>query len=217
MATVAAMLAAVCLAVAAFHLLRLVVVRVDPIDETSHAVMGLGMAAMFSPVGVPVPTAVWVGAFLLSGAWFAAVALRSAPGSGRADAVHHVVGGAAMLFMLLGDHAGSGETGAEHAGHIGHGGGPEGDLGLASVAAIVLAAYFAWRAVSRRGGMESVPTSGTPDPAAGSGSVAAPAGAGTVVIGAPRTRSRRLLDGAAAGWAHAAMAGAMSVMLLGMV
>jgi uncharacterized protein DUF5134 len=214
MATVAAILAVVCLAVAAFHVLRLVVVRIDPIDETSHAVMGLGMAAMFSPVGVPVPTAVWVGAFLLSGAWFAAVALRSAPGPGRTDAVHHVVGSAAMLFMLLGDHAGGGEPGAEHAGHIGHGGGPEGDLGLPSVAAIVLAAYFAWRAVRRGGGTEAVPTSGVSDPATGSGSVAA---AGTVVIGAPQTRSRRLLDGAAAGWAHAVMAGAMSFMLLGMV
>jgi hypothetical protein len=217
MATVAAMLAAVCLAVAAFHLLRLVVVRVDPIDEVSHAVMGFGMAAMFSPVGVPVPMAVWVGAFLLSGSWFAAVALRSAPGPWRADAVHHVIGSAAMLFMLLGDHAGSGEPGAGHAGHIGHGGGPEGDLGLASVAAIVLAAYFAWRAVSRGGGREAVPESGVPGPAAGSGSVAAPAVAGSVVIGAPRTRSRRLLEGSAAGWAHAVMAGAMSLMLLGMV
>jgi Domain of unknown function (DUF5134) len=217
MASVAAVLAVVCLALAAFHVLRLVVERADPIDEASHAAMGLGMAAMFSPVGAPVPTAVWVGVFLISRSWFAAVALRSAPGPDRAQAIHHVVGSAAMLFMLVGNHAGFGEPGAEHAGHIGHGGGPEGDLGLPSVAAIVLAGYFAWRAVTCGGGREAVPTSGVSAPATGSGSVPAPAVARTAVIGAPQTRSRPLLDGAAAGWAHAVMAGAMSFMLLGMV
>lgn len=215
MATVMAVLAAVCLAVAVFHVLRLVVVRVDAIGEVSHAVMGFGMAAMFSPVGIPVPAAVWVGVFLLTGAWFAAIALRSAPGPGRAGAIHHVVGSAAMLFMLLGAHTGSGEPGAEHAGHVGHGGGPAGDLGLASVAALVLAGYFAWRAVRRGDGV--VPASGMTDPAAGSGSAPAPA-AGTAVIEEARTRSRRLLDNTAAvEWAHAVMAGAMTVMFLGMV
>jgi hypothetical protein len=124
MTTLAVVLAVVCLAVAAVHLLRL---RLDPPAEAAHAAMGLGMAAMFSPFGDPVPAPVWTAAFLVCGTWFASVALRSPAGRGREDAVQHVVGSGAMLFMLLGGH--------------GAGGGP------APLVAMVLAGWFAWHAL----------------------------------------------------------------------
>jgi hypothetical protein len=101
-----------CLAVGVLHLFRLAVLRGDVAGEASYAAMGIGMAAMFSPVGDPVPAPVWIAVFICCGMW---VVLR-----GGADVAHHVVGSATMLFMLISGHA--------------HG----------SVAAIVLAAYFAW-------------------------------------------------------------------------
>lgn len=121
MSALAGLLALACLAVGGFHLARLGVLRADPLGEFSHAAMGIGMAAMFSPLGDPVPAPVWIAVFVLSGAGSASAALR---GRHRAHAVHHVVGSGAMLFMLLGGH--------------GRGG------GLASLAAIALAGYFGW-------------------------------------------------------------------------
>lgn len=158
-----------CLAVVGLHLLRLVVVRADPQGEASHAAMGVGMAAMFSPVGDPVPSPVWIALFALCGAWAGAAALRTPAGPLRSEAVHHVVGGGAMVFMLS----------------VGHGDAPA----PASVAAIVLAGYFGWHVLrcSDRFG-------------------AAPA------VVAAAVRSARVAAGA-----HAALAAAMAVMLLGMV
>lgn len=195
MTTLAGILAVACLAVGGFHLLRL---RLDPIGELSHAAMGVGMAAMFSPLGDPVPAPVWIAVFVLCGAWFAASALRSPAGRCRADAVHHVVGSGAMLFMLLGAHgAGVAGTGAVHAGHVGHGGGPDGGLGLASLAGIVLAGYFTWH-VLRCGDRLR-----TDRPAPQEGSVT--------------VRTDVLRDARVVALAHVVMAAAMAVMLLGMV
>lgn len=194
MTTLGYVLAVACLAIGVLHLLR---VRLDLPGEATHAAMGLGMAAMFSPLGDPVPVPVWSAVFLLGGAWFAAAALRSPAGRGRDDAVHHVVASGAMLFMLLGAHGGGvAGTGAVHAGHVGHGGGPEGGPGAASLVAIVLAAWFAWHAL-RRG--NHLPPAPVPTP------------------GAVAVRTSVLRDARTVALAHVVMAGAMTVMLLGMV
>jgi hypothetical protein len=114
----AGLLAVACLAVGGVHLARLALLRTDPAGELSYAAMGAGMAAMFSPLGDPVPATAWIAVFVLCGIWSASTVPR------RAAAVDQVLGSGAMLFMLL-------------AGH-GRGG------GVGSVAAIVLAGYFGW-------------------------------------------------------------------------
>jgi uncharacterized protein DUF5134 len=122
-------LAVVCLAVGLFHVARLVVLRRDVASELGHAAMGLGMAAMFSPVDDPVPGPVWTLVFAVCLAWFGGAVLRSRTFGG--DAGHHVVGSGAMLLMLI-------------AGHSADGHGAAGTLGLASVLALGLTGYFAW-------------------------------------------------------------------------
>jgi Domain of unknown function (DUF5134) len=121
-----------CLAVGLLHLLRAAVRRLDVAGELSHAAMGLGMAAMFSPLGNPVPGPVWTVVFGLGVAWFGGVLVRSRTFGG--DAGHHVVGSGAMLLMLA-------------AGHSAHGRGAAGTLGVVSVAALALTGYFAWHAL----------------------------------------------------------------------
>jgi hypothetical protein len=189
-------LAVVCLAVGLFHLARLVVLRRDVASELAHAAMGLGMAAMFSPIGNPLPGLVWTVVFGLCGAWFAALALRAGRFGG--DAGHHVVGSGAMLFMLA---AGHGAPAAD-AGHAAHGGAVAGTFGLASLVALVLAGYFAWYALSCSYACRR------PEPPA-----AAP-GSGPVTLRAPALSLRAPRTAAAA---HLAMAVTMALMLLGMV
>jgi hypothetical protein len=63
-------LAVVCLCAGLLHLLRVAVLREDVAGELSHAAMGVGMAAMFSPLGNPVPGAVWTVVFALGIVWF---------------------------------------------------------------------------------------------------------------------------------------------------
>ena len=48
-------LAVGCLALGVLHLARLLLMRGDRVGEASHAAMGVGMAAMYSPLGDPVP------------------------------------------------------------------------------------------------------------------------------------------------------------------
>jgi hypothetical protein len=187
----AGLLAVVCLAVAALHVVRFAVLRTDPACELSHGAMGAGMAAMFSPFGDPVPAPVWTGVFVLCGAWFAAVA----PRADRAHARHHVIGSGAMLFMLLGSHGGGvAGAGSVHAGHVDHD--PGVGAGLASLVAIVLAGYFAWHVLRCVDRLREHP---------------APA-AGTV-----RARTSVLRDARVLAVAHVVMAVATTVMLLGMV
>jgi hypothetical protein len=124
--------AVVCLGVGLLHLLRAALLRLDVAGELSHAAMGLGMAAMFSPLGNPVPGAVWTVVFALAMAWFGRVVVRSRTFGG--DAGHHAVGSGAMLLMLA-------------AGHSAHGRGAVGTLGVVSVAALALTGYFAWHAL----------------------------------------------------------------------
>ena len=185
MTWVSALLAVVCLAVGVLHLTRLVVRRDDVLGEASHAAMGFGMAAMFSPAVHPVPVLAWVVVFVLCGAWFAAAAVRTRSWTG--DAAHHVVGSGAMLLMLA----------------AGHGAGHEGGRGLVSVVAILLAGYFAWhllRCVDRLG--TPAGTAASPPPARGVG----PVGAALL----DRAPGPRLV-----GVAHVVTAATMTIMLLG--
>ncbi|OLT21619.1 hypothetical protein BJF78_08475 [Pseudonocardia sp. CNS-139] len=122
-------LAVACLAAAVLHVVRLVVVRRDRAAEASHAAMALGMAAMASPLGDPVPEPVWTSVFVLVAAWFAASVLRTRTVDG--ESVHHVVGSGAMLFMLAADH--------------GAHGGPT--PAFVPITAMALTGYFAWHAL----------------------------------------------------------------------
>lgn len=212
-----ALLAVVCLAVAVLHVLRLVVLRADLPGEASHAAMGLGMAAMFSPVAAaPVPTAVWVVVFVVSGAWFGARALREGGLAGEAG--HHVIGSAAMLVMLWPGHSHTPADGAaEHAGHAAHGGAVSG-FGLSTVVSILLAGYFAWHVMRCSDRWRHVRSELTEPVAVDAGVIAAhtsitssPAGAA-----AARLSPRAILLGTAAELAaHLTMSVAMTVMLLG--
>jgi hypothetical protein len=125
-------LALVCLGLAVLHLLRVALRRrdsaIDPAVEFSHTAMALGMAAMFSPVGDPVPQPAWTIVFVAAAAWFVVRRLRGPD----QESLHHIVGSTAMLFMLV-------------AGHGPHGG-PD-SLGLLSVVAILLTGYFGWHAL----------------------------------------------------------------------
>lgn len=197
MSWVDAGLSVICLGVAGLHLLRLAVRRRDVAGELSHTAMALGMAAMFAPLVDPVPQLVWVAVFVVCAAWFAALALRSRTLGGEAP--HHVVGGATMLFMLAAGHGAPAADGSAHAGHIAHGGGAADTLGLTSVVAIVLTAYFAWHALRCA---ERFRAAEVPDAAS------------AVAL---RTSVLSLRSPQVAAGAHMVMAAVMASMLLGMV
>lgn len=197
MSWVSAGLALVCLAVAGLHLARLALharafgdVPGGPVGEVSHAAMALGMAAMFSPLGDPLPGPVWATLFVLCGLWFAVAAVRSR--SLRGDAAHHVVGSAAMLFMLL-THHNDADVPAGHAAHHDMGGG----LGPVPLVAILLAGYFGWHALRCTDALRA----------------AAPEDTG----GAVALRVGVLRSARTAAVAHVVMAVAMTVMLLAMI
>ncbi|GAA4675191.1 hypothetical protein GCM10023215_03790 [Pseudonocardia yuanmonensis] len=217
-----ALLACVSLGLGLLHLVRLATARRDgrPVaGEAAHAVMGFGMAAMFSPVGDPLPSVAWIAAFGLSAAWFAALALRAGPAAD--DAGHHVVCGVAMLFMLS---LGLEETAASGGGHAHHAAAPGGPGAWTSVVAIVLAGYFAWHvmrcgdrfAAARRARIalgEPLPA-GVPVEIAPSAADTAGCGHGE---GRVEGRLGALRAPQAAAVAHLVMAGSMAVMLLGMI
>jgi hypothetical protein len=197
MSWVSAALAAVCLAVAGLHVARLGLhagrfgdVPGGPVGEVSHAAMALGMAAMFSPLGDPLPAPVWTVVFVLCGLWFAGAAVRARSVGG--DAAHHVVGSAAMLFMLLTHHDGA-DLAAGHAAHHAAGGG----LGPVPLVAILLAGYFGWHALRCSDALRAVADEGS---------------GGAVAVRVGVLRSVRT-----AAVAHVVMAVAMTVMLLAMI
>ncbi|GEL26587.1 hypothetical protein PSU4_55410 [Pseudonocardia sulfidoxydans NBRC 16205] len=202
-------LAVGCLGLGVLHLARLLLMRGDRVGEASHAAMGVGMAAMYSPLGDPVPDAVWLVVFAATGLWFAALAVRA--GLGTRDAGYHVVCAVAMVFMLtMGGHDAAG-------GHGGHGG-----IGLLSVAALALAGFFAWHAL-RCGDRLVAAARGDADcacePAAeGLFATVAPPVATRSLDATPEVgRLARLRSARTATGAHIAMAGAMTVMCLGML
>jgi hypothetical protein len=98
----------------------------------THTLMGLGMAAMFSPWGDPVPPPVGAVVFAALALWFGARLLREVPAGGAA---HLVVAPAAMAAMYL-----SHGRGGHHA------------SGLVLAALwLALAGYFGWHAVASAG------------------------------------------------------------------
>jgi Domain of unknown function (DUF5134) len=97
----------------------------------AHALMGLGMAAMFFPWGVPVPPLVGTGVFAAIAAWFGGRLLCGVP-TGPGGAAHLVVAPAAMAAMYL-----------SH----GYGGHHPGAVAVAALW-LGLAGYFGWHAVA---------------------------------------------------------------------
>lgn len=178
--------------------------------DLSHLLMALGMAAMFSPIGAPVPRLVWVAAFGLSAAWFASSALRAGlthEGWDADSTAHHLVANLAMLFMLMSPshHAATGAAGGPgHEGHTGAAAGAgwltaalgTGPIGTGLV--VLLAGYFAWHTLRALRRVFGTGSAAQPEPA-GTGSVA-------VVTRSGPTTSRL----AAAG--HVVMGTAMTVM-----
>lgn len=220
-----ALLACVSLGLGLLHLVRLATARRDgrPVaGEAAHAVMGFGMAAMFSPAGDPLPAPAWIAAFGVSAAWFAALALRTGPTTD--DAGHHVACAVAMLFMLSLGLEGTAASGSGHVHHAAVGAGA-----WTSVVAIVFAGYFAWHvmrcgdrfAAARRARLalgEPVPAGGPVDtsPVDIAAPVADSAGCGHGgAVHEGRLAALRAPQAAAV--AHLVMAGAMAVMLLGML
>lgn len=168
-----------------------------PTSGLTHALMGVGMAAMFAPRFDPLPRVGWVAIFVLIGAWFGATALRE--GLRFGGPAHHVVGAAAMVFMLLVHRPDAAAAVVADPAHAHHGAATAAVGGTAafSALALVLAAYFVAHAVhhlSARG-------SGVDEPV--------PAGAVGVLV---RMNAQR-----AAAASRVVMGATMAIMLLGMV
>ncbi|HSL08049.1 MAG TPA: DUF5134 domain-containing protein [Pseudonocardiaceae bacterium] len=173
---------AACLAVAGYYAATLITHSLGTRDgagarrsggyELSHLGMALGMAAMFSPLGDPVPRLVWLIVFGMAAAWFVTCLLHAGtPADGAAH--HHLVANLAMLVMVASDHrqhgAGRAAGGPVSAGHEGHtavagGGWIEGPIG--TVLTVVLAGYFAVHTVRSLRVLFSAATQAEPAPQA---------------------------------------------------
>ena len=108
--------------------------RCGRLAAATHTLMGLGMAAMFSPWGDPVPPLVGAVVFAALALWYGTRLLRGVP-AGAGGAAHLVVAPAAMAAMYL-----------SH----GHGGHHASGLVLAALW-LALAGYFGWHAVASVG------------------------------------------------------------------
>lgn len=145
------------------------------------------MAAMFSPLGDPVPRAVWLIVFGMAAAWFTAGLLHAGtPADDHASAAadnaahHHLVANLAMLFMVASDHrhhgasgAAGGPVGPGHEGHTAAAGGTgwiEGPIG--TVLIVVLAGYFVVHTGRSLRVLGSAATQAKPAPQATAGPVA---------------------------------------------
>ena len=129
-----ALLATLSLGVAVVFAAFVVRPRCGRLAAATHALMGLGMAAMFSPWGDPVPPTVGAALFAALALWFGARLLRGVP-AGAGGAAHLVVAPAAMAAMYL-----SHGRGGHHA------------SGLVLAALwLALAGYFGWHAVANAG------------------------------------------------------------------
>ncbi len=191
--------------------------------DLPHLAMALGMAAMFSPLGDPVPRLAWVIVFALSAAWFASWALRDGlvfDGLGADTTAHHLVANLAMLFMLMTSHqhgAAGAASGQGHEGHTGAAGGSgllAGSIG--TVLTVILAGYFVVHtARSLRAMFATRPFAtrpfATPLFADRNAPQPAPAGMGSVAVAGARRGSAQKPRTAAA--CHGVMGIAMTVML----
>jgi len=119
----------------------------------AHVLMGLGMAAMFSPWGDPVPPLLGACVFAALALGFGGRLLRGAP-AGSGGAAHLVVAPAAMAAMYL-SHA----SGGQHASGL-----------LLAALWLGLAGYFGWHAAASVGRVQQA-WSGVPT---GEGAVVAP-------------------------------------------
>jgi hypothetical protein len=124
--------------------------------DLAHVLMGVGMAAMASPVGGPLPAAGWQAIFLLIGVWFAGAwwrERRTGPAERFGATLHHAVGALAMLYMLAAmPHAGHHAT-PWLPGHLGPGAALPA-VGWTLVvyflaATVVLVVRTSWRAAPR--------------------------------------------------------------------
>lgn len=135
------------LAVAGYCVARLVAAARAPecyhgchrVVDLAHVLMAVGMAAMTSPVGGPLPMAAWQTVFLVMAVWFAGAWWRgrgTRTWSGwHGSELHHALAAAAMLYML---------TAMSHPGHAGApwlAGGVGGGLAF-PVVGWALAGYF---------------------------------------------------------------------------
>lgn len=127
-----ALLATLSLVVAAVFAAYVVRPRCGRLAAATHALMGVGMAAMFSPWGDPVPPLVGAGVFAALALWFGA--RRGVP-TGAGGVAHLVVAPAAMAAMYL-SHG--------HSGHHASG------FAIAALW-LTLAGYFGWHAVVSAG------------------------------------------------------------------
>lgn len=212
MAWLSGVLTALCLAIGGLHLFRaLRRPRGRPL-EIGYAVMALGMAGMYSPLGDPVPAPVWVVLFLLGACGFGASLLRARSLTlCDGEALHLLVGSVAMLFMLWADQQAGGA-----AGHWAHAAGAAGMVGVASAAALVLAAYFVLHTMRCVDRLRVARTAATPvavavavhDTGRGEGRDTvrdtAPAATGACALPLPAL-------------AHLLMTAAMAIMLVGMI
>jgi hypothetical protein len=207
MAWLHGVLAALCLAIGGLHVVRVARLRRGRVLEAAYAGMALGMAGMFSPIGDPVPTPVWVALFLLCGAWFGGLLLRvRSPGALDGEALHVLVGSAAMLFMLGADH----QAGAANGGHPAHAGGAPGTAGIGSAVALVFAAYFVLHLLRCADRLQAARLGA---PAA----VGAPPGPPAAVATAVRSSVRAPCSVTGPALAHVLMTATMAVMLVGMI
>jgi hypothetical protein len=207
-------LAALCLAVGALHLVRAVLRRREIALELSYAAMGLGMADMLAPVALPGAAPLWVTVFVLCGGWFGALMLRArSPRLLGGEALHLVVGSAAMLFMLGSGHGDTGGAG----GHAAHAGGPATVVGLGSAVALVLGAYFVLhtlRCTDRLRAARSGRALGRP-PAEPQGDRQLGTAGGTAL--ALRSPAAAVCTSSSAALAHLVMTVAMAVSLVAMI
>ncbi len=169
----------------------------------AHALMGFGMAGMFSPWGDPVPPVAGALVFVVIAAWFGAQLLRTGR-VGLTESTHLVVGPAAMVLMYLtmgSMSAGPADTTMADPAHVGHTmamGGAGGSPGLSAVA-LGLMGYFVWYAWILSGRLRR------PAPPAAGGSAVA-------VSTHTRVTTVQIVVGA-----HVVMCVLMAVMFLGAV
>ena len=208
----AAILAAIMIATAAYCAARLAAARAHPQAagrdvDLVHTAMGVAMAGMLVNWLNPLPDRVWAVMFGVAAGWFGwrtwggRRARAAAPGHGlppQRHAVPHVVMCGAMVYMLLSPHAGTPRPGAGIAM-----GGPAAASGfplLALALAVFMVGYVMWQADRLPAAARSAAWTGSPlarrgtgravTPAAGSGlaprpQVASGAGPGTVAAAAP--------------------------------
>ncbi|MGH3613781.1 MAG: DUF5134 domain-containing protein [Pseudonocardia sp.] len=187
-------LAVLCLGIGLLYTVMVLTRNARPTSGLAHALMGVGMAAMFAPRFDPLPRVGWVVIFVLIGAWFGAAALRDGPRFG--EPAHHVVGAAAMIFMLLA-HRHDAAPAVVDPPHAHHGAAAGGGTAAFSALALVLAAYFVTHAVhhlSARAAADAEPV---------------PVGTVGVLV---RMNAQRAVPAS-----HVVMGATMAIMLLGMV